>query len=124
MELVCYEFPICICCFLHICVVQYVYKVIKILSLHCRYYPHHYAPYMSDVKDFSDLKIEFELSKPFLPFQQLMAVLPPASKNLLPKPLQVENKVFKLILNSSSNCNIGYTRKMCIFSLTESNVGG
>jgi len=52
------------------------------------YYPHHYAPYMSDVKDFSDLKIEFELSKPFLPFQQLMAVLPPASKNLLPKPLQ------------------------------------
>jgi len=54
-----------------------------------RYYPHHYAPYLSDVKGFSDLKIEFELGQPFLPFQQLMAVLPTASKSLLPQALQV-----------------------------------
>ncbi len=30
----------------------------------------------------------FELSKPFVPFEQLLAVLPAASKELLPKPLQ------------------------------------
>ncbi|XP_046562363.1 LOW QUALITY PROTEIN: 5'-3' exoribonuclease 1-like [Haliotis rubra] len=49
------------------------------------FYPHHYAPYISDVKDFSDMKMEFHLGKPFLPFQQLMAVLPAASKDLLPE---------------------------------------
>ncbi|KAK6965733.1 5p-3p exoribonuclease 1-like isoform X2 [Biomphalaria glabrata] len=52
------------------------------------YYPHHYAPYISDVKGFSDMKITLELSKPFLPFQQLMAVLPAASKELLPPAYQ------------------------------------
>lgn len=54
-----------------------------------RFYPHHYAPYISDVKDFSNMQINFELAKPFLPFQQLMAVLPAASKELLPAPYQV-----------------------------------
>ncbi|RZC39325.1 5'-3' exoribonuclease 1 like, partial [Asbolus verrucosus] len=49
------------------------------------FYPHHYSPYISDIKGFSDLKIEFELGKPFKPYEQLLAVLPPASKNFLPK---------------------------------------
>ncbi|XP_050453966.1 5'-3' exoribonuclease 1 isoform X1 [Cataglyphis hispanica] len=52
------------------------------------YYPHHYAPYISDIKDFKDLKLEFELGEPFLPFQQLLAVLPAHSKDLLPKTFQ------------------------------------
>ncbi|XP_072761689.1 5'-3' exoribonuclease 1 isoform X2 [Anoplolepis gracilipes] len=52
------------------------------------YYPHHYAPYISDIKDFKDLKLEFELGEPFLPFQQLLAVLPAYSKDLLPKAFQ------------------------------------
>ncbi|GFR69701.1 5'-3' exoribonuclease 1, partial [Elysia marginata] len=52
------------------------------------FYAHHYAPYISDIKGFSDLKITFDLSTPFLPFQQLMAVLPAASKELLPPALQ------------------------------------
>ncbi|XP_011151267.1 5'-3' exoribonuclease 1 isoform X2 [Harpegnathos saltator] len=52
------------------------------------YYPHHYAPYISDIKDFKDLKLEFELGEPFLPFEQLLAVLPAYSKDLLPVTFQ------------------------------------
>ena len=44
---------------------------------------------MSDIRGFSDILIEFELGKPFFPFEQLLAVLPPASKALLPKAFQV-----------------------------------
>lgn len=49
------------------------------------YYPHHYAPYISDVKNFNHLKINFDIGKPFLPFQQLLAVLPAGSKAHLPQ---------------------------------------
>lgn len=49
------------------------------------FYPHHYAPYISDIKNFKDLAIKLEMGKPFLPFQQLLAVLPSASKEHLPK---------------------------------------
>ncbi|OAD52342.1 5'-3' exoribonuclease 1 [Eufriesea mexicana] len=52
------------------------------------YYPHHYAPYISDIKNFKDLKLEFELGQPFSPFEQLLAVLPPYSKELLPSAFQ------------------------------------
>ncbi|KAF4801807.1 5'-3' exoribonuclease 1 isoform X4 [Turdus rufiventris] len=52
------------------------------------YYPYHYAPYLSDIHNISKLKIKFELGKPFMPFEQLLAVLPAASKDLLPKCYQ------------------------------------
>lgn len=52
------------------------------------FYPHHYAPYISDVQGFTDMKIEFDLSEPFQPFEQLLAVLPEASADCLPRPLQ------------------------------------
>lgn len=48
------------------------------------FYPHHYAPFISDVHDFKHLTIDFELGKPFLPFQQLLSVLPAASRQHLP----------------------------------------
>ncbi|XP_077204888.1 5'-3' exoribonuclease 1 isoform X3 [Paroedura picta] len=52
------------------------------------YYPYHYAPYLSDIRNISKLRIQFELGKPFMPFEQLLAVLPAASKDLLPKCYQ------------------------------------
>lgn len=52
------------------------------------FYPHNYAPFISDIKNFSHLKLDFDLGVPFLPYQQLLAVLPAASRSLLPKPYQ------------------------------------
>ncbi|XP_071346640.1 5'-3' exoribonuclease 1 isoform X2 [Trachinotus anak] len=49
------------------------------------YYPNHYAPFLSDIKNISGLKLTFDLGKPFMPFQQLLAVLPAASMELLPE---------------------------------------
>ncbi|XP_069474375.1 5'-3' exoribonuclease 1 isoform X2 [Ambystoma mexicanum] len=52
------------------------------------YYPYHYAPYLSDIRNISKLKLNFDLGKPFLPFEQLLAVLPALSKDLLPTGYQ------------------------------------
>lgn len=51
----------------------------------CWYYPHHYAPYISDVRDFAHLRFDYEMGRPFLPFEQLLAVLPAASREHLPR---------------------------------------
>ncbi|XP_037279840.2 5'-3' exoribonuclease pacman isoform X2 [Rhipicephalus microplus] len=63
------------------------------------FYPHHYSPYISDIKDFQNLDMTFELSKPFLPFQQLMAILPSASKKLVPVAYQdlMENEASPIL---------------------------
>jgi len=52
------------------------------------YYPFHYAPFASDLKNIErfgkDVKA-LELSTPFNPVEQLMAVLPPDSSHAIPK---------------------------------------
>ena len=66
-----------------------VWKVTVLEFSVLRFYPYHFAPYVSDLKDFASINIKFELGIPFEPFQQLLAVLPPASKRLLPPAYQV-----------------------------------
>lgn len=48
------------------------------------YYRYHYAPRISDIIKGIDQNITFNKGTPFKPFQQLMAVLPERSKNLIP----------------------------------------
>ncbi|XP_022219524.2 5'-3' exoribonuclease 1 isoform X2 [Drosophila obscura] len=48
------------------------------------YYPFHYAPFISDLSNIETVQIKFQLGTPFLPFEQLLAVLPAASFKLLP----------------------------------------
>ncbi|XP_031415330.1 5'-3' exoribonuclease 1 isoform X2 [Clupea harengus] len=52
------------------------------------YYPHHYAPFLSDVRNLGNLKLTFDMGTPFMPFEQLLGVLPAASKDLLPQSYQ------------------------------------
>jgi 5'-3' exoribonuclease 1 len=50
------------------------------------FYPFHYAPMASDMLELGEIHstIKFSLGKPFLPFQQLLGCLPPASSRFLP----------------------------------------
>lgn len=52
------------------------------------YFRHHYAPRISDLTKGLDQIIKFNKGTPFTPFQQLMAVLPERSKNLIPAALR------------------------------------
>lgn len=48
------------------------------------FYPHHYAPFAADFVDIQNVKIEFDEGKPFRPYEQLMGVLPAASRHAIP----------------------------------------
>ena len=63
------------------------------------FYPYHYSPFSSDFKDMSHFEIKFELGTPFRPIEQLMGVLPAASKQHIPKPFHdlMENESSPII---------------------------
>ena len=84
-------------------------KFLNHLNFFFRFYCEHYAPFVSDLKNFHDVDMHFPLAKPFKPFEQLLAVLPARSKAILPetyRSLMTEGAIsefypseFKLDLN-------------------------
>jgi 5'-3' exoribonuclease 2 len=61
------------------------------------YYPYHYAPFAADFVDIKDMTISFDRGTPFRPFEQLMGVLPAASRHTIPEPFH------ELMTNESSD---------------------
>jgi 5'-3' exoribonuclease 2 len=57
------------------------------------YYPYHYAPFAADFQDLVSVQLKFEKGTIARPFEQLMSVLPAASRHALPEvfhPLMLE----------------------------------
>jgi hypothetical protein len=50
------------------------------------FYPHHYAPFASDLINIDRIDVSFPPSQPFKPVDQLMGVFPPSSAHALPEP--------------------------------------
>jgi 5'-3' exoribonuclease 2 len=48
------------------------------------YYPYHYPPFAEDFVNVQDVKPQWSSGKPFQPYQQLMGVLPAASRHAVP----------------------------------------
>ncbi|TKA78398.1 5'-3' exoribonuclease 2 [Cryomyces minteri] len=48
------------------------------------YYPYHYAPFAADFVDLDKMAISFDKGKPFRPYEQLMGVMPAASRHTIP----------------------------------------
>ncbi|KAL5056292.1 hypothetical protein RYX36_036974 [Vicia faba] len=65
------------------------------------FYPFHYSPFASDFKGMGQVRVKFEKGVPFLPFDQLLSVLPQRSARALPEAyaqlmLDDHSKIFDL----------------------------
>lgn len=49
------------------------------------YYPYHYAPFAADFVDLDKLEVKFEKGRTSKPYEQLMSVLPAASRDSIPE---------------------------------------
>lgn len=54
--------------------------------------------FLADLREVSKMTFDFDFGKPFRPFEQLMGVLPEASKSLIPQAYQVPISRETLIL--------------------------
>ena len=71
-----------------------------------RFYPFHYSPYVSDLVNIESFDMKLDIGTPFRPFEQLLAVLPAYSRQLLPKAFQV-NAIFLFSFHvQSSQCYV------------------
>ncbi|KHJ46111.1 intein splicing region [Trichuris suis] len=52
------------------------------------FYPYHYSPFITDLKGFENVNLRFVKGTSLPPFCQQMAVLPPASRQLVPEAFQ------------------------------------
>ncbi|KAH9259612.1 hypothetical protein BASA81_002034 [Batrachochytrium salamandrivorans] len=62
-------------------VIQYYYQGCQSWKW---YYDFHYSPFASDLVNLMEIRVDWPQSRPFKPFEQLMAVLPPQSAHALP----------------------------------------
>lgn len=79
------------------------------------FFPYHFAPMISDMTDIQEFDVAFQLGQPFLPFQQLLGVLPSASFKLLPDPFQVG---LICVLEAASALQLGWLMLLEFFQVS------
>lgn len=52
-------------------ILDYYYRGVQSWSY---FYPYHYAPFVSDLRNVKDYVINFNIGKPYLPFQQVRII--------------------------------------------------
>jgi len=113
-------------------ITDYYFNGIKNWSV---FYEYHHTPFLADVLKFlqqtneSDLKnlLTFKKDEPILPFEQLMMVLPPGSKNCIPKAyhdLMSSNSsssstISRFYPNESDFTNISMSKALPFINLQE-----